>query len=380
MSGWNYFLGNSALDKKNTNQAITYYKKVKKNDRYYLPSQYQLALSYISSGQPKNLIKAEGVLTSLLLIKQDSKEDIELVNSAHIALARLFYQEKKFKKSFTEYRLVSKGSSYFYDSLYEQSWAFFMSGYPNHTLGALHSVNSPFFANRDNPEAKILEALTYFWLCNYQQSHLALSSFLDSHKETAKELKSILGRRNLNADLIYEMFENNIAGVSSDALGISKSVFHTAMIRPSVMYYRSQLADLMNEKKRFSNLGLYGFSKEGENIQKILNQEESKIQGLVGQEILLNLKDINKNYQNLLKQGEFLRLELLMSRKEKYLGKELHASNKMVVIRSKKDIRGWQQSEGRSWAPDKKQEYWWDEIGFYIYSEKSQCLKSQTSL
>ena len=81
------------------------------------------------------------------------------------------------------------------------------------------------------------------------------------------------------------------------------------------------------------------------------------------------------DFERLYDQSQFLYVELLMSKKDQLLGKELHGDSKINKVSQVDNIRGW----GRktvSWASDTKQEYWADELGFHIYRIEPLCVSS----
>ena len=78
---------------------------------------------------------------------------------------------------------------------------------------------------------------------------------------------------------------------------------------------------------------------------------------------------MKSHFDELYSQSQFLYLELLMSKKEQLLGRELHASSK--VTKAKDKISNWAES-AQSWK-DKMDEYWWDEIGYQIIELEPQC-------
>ena len=61
-----------------------------------------------------------------------------------------------------------------------------------------------------------------------------------------------------------------------------------------------------------------------------------------------------------------------MSEKEQLMGRELHASTKISRVSMKRDVAGWGKKT-MSWGVSDKEEYWWDEIGFYIARVQPMC-------
>ncbi len=95
----------------------------------------------------------------------------------------------------------------------------------------------------------------------------------------------------------------------------------------------------------------------------------------LGSQYLVELQSLKKHFDRLYEQSQFLYVELLMSEREQLLGRELHANSKMDRITRRKNISGWG-DKIQGWGDTRLNEYWWDEIGFYIYDSKPLCKTS----
>ena len=177
---WNYIVASALVNKNKNSLAKVYFSKLKMKDRYYLPSQYQLAMINI---EKENYQEAE---TNLKTILNDISQSVSslpkdklkrLIDYTHMALARMYYEQQRFLPSTYHYRQVGKNSPPYYDALYEQSWSLFMAGKPRYALGSLYGANSPISGQKYNPEAKILESTVYFWMCRYDEARNALADF-----------------------------------------------------------------------------------------------------------------------------------------------------------------------------------------------------------
>ncbi len=93
----------------------------------------------------------------------------------------------------------------------------------------------------------------------------------------------------------------------------------------------------------------------------------------IGIRLKNELMAMKKDYERLYDQGQFLYVELLMSKKDQLLGKELHSEGKINKVTQMDNIRGWGKKT-QSWASDDKQEYWADELGFHIYRIEPMCV------
>ncbi len=133
-----------------------------------------------------------------------------------------------------------------------------MAGYPNHALGALHSVESPFFKDVFNPEAAILRSVVFYWMCRYDDAKASLAEFNTKHGEAVEALGDFLDRKRLSDETAYQLFEDFVSGVSTQSLGIPKNVLESAAEAESMMLLREQYAGMVSESQRFTNQGMYG--------------------------------------------------------------------------------------------------------------------------
>lgn len=373
-NNWNYVLGNAFAAEGKFDLAKAAYEKVVMQDRYFLSSQYQLAMISIEAKKPK---EAESYLKAILSETAQDLADLraieiaDMIGYAHIALARLYYQEGRFIESATEYRTIRRNSKLFYDSLFEQSWALFMAGSMKHGLGTLYSVNSPYFQYSFNPEAKVLETMIYYWICRYDEARNALADFSEKHREAIASLSIFLDRQRLTSETAYQLFENLITGVSGAAIGIPLNVLTTAAESDSMMLVREQYASLVEEMGSLETYGIYGNMVDGERYKQILQSRAVKIRTEIGNRFLAELRALKEHFDELYSQSQFLYLELLMSQKEQILGRELHAESKASKVTDADAFTGWSRKT-QSWE-DTKFEYWWDEIGYQIIDVEPAC-------
>src|SRR5690606_31518657 len=114
-------------------------------------------------------------------------------------------------------------------------------GYPNHALGSLHGVESPFFKDLFNPEAAMLRSIVYFWMCRYDDARAALADFTARHADDVEQLSDFLDRRRISGKDAFALFENHISGVSSASLGIPRPILETAATEDAMLLLRDQI-------------------------------------------------------------------------------------------------------------------------------------------
>lgn len=371
---WNYIRANSYAAQGKDIKALKYYEKLHLNDRYFLPTKYQIAMIKIKQKDEK---AAEVALKAILFnnamktpeLPDEVKE--KLVNYAHMALGRLYYQTSQFYQATLHYRKVSKASKLYYDALFEQSWSLFMSGNPLHALGALYGVKSPYFKNKFNPEAMILEAIIYYWICRYQDSRNALADFAKKYLEVIESLATFLGRQHLDPETAYGLFENLISGVSSQSLGIPRNILLTVANQDTMLLVRDQLATTLDEEDRLRHQGILGNKDIITDPLIRIEKLKVKLRKTLGRYFIAGLRNLKKDFTELHSQAKFLYLELLMSEKEQLLGSELHSATKVTKVDKNFNITGWG-IDSQSWKRSIG-EYWYDEIGYHIVDVKPMC-------
>ncbi len=375
-SDWNYFLANALIKEQKTAKSLELYRQVKPGDRYYFPSRFQEAMIMVDQG---NKLEAITALKSIVYTaggpgnKISKQEYAAMVDHANMALGRIYYEEKQFSDAIKHYRLVRRDSAQFYDSLFEQSWALFMAGFPNHALGMIYGVRSPFFKNTFNPEATMLASIIYYWMCRYDDSREELANFMGHHQKAIESLDRYLARGITDPNTYYRLFEDTVAGVSSEALGLPREVLTMAVQQDNLLYVRDQYAAVINEIQKLDAKGVFGSRDRLEGPRGYLDQWAAVLREEIGVRLHKELKAMKIDYERLYDQGQFLYVELLMSKKDQLLGKELHSEGKINKVSQTDNIRGWG-SKTQSWAGDTKREYWADELGFHIYRIDPLCV------
>lgn len=372
---WLYYKANHLADSGKIDEAIQIYDQIQIKDRYFLSAKYQQALLFVQKGDLDSArIKLKTMLypTSYEVSPLPESQKSEIRNFAYLALGRLAYEEKSFANSINAYRMVDRKSPVYYDALFEQSWAMFMAGYPLHALGSLHSVESPFYENVFNPEAPLLRSMIYYWLCRYDDGKDALADFTEKYSASVEKLDKFLSRKRLTSQTSYQLFEDMVSGVSSESLGIPRMILETAAEKDDMLQIRDQYASVIEEYQRLESQGLYGSTNYTNKPKEYLKKWAVHLQRRLGKKFLVELEGMKVTFDRLYNQAQFLYLELMMSEKDKLLGKNLHASSKITKVKDSENIIGWGNKTQR-WDIDENKEYWWDEVGFYISKKPSLC-------
>ena len=298
----------------------------------------------------------------------------EFKNYALLNLGRLEYEDKNYLKALKHFRAISKNSYLFYDSLYMQAWTLFMEGYVNHALGALHAVDSPFYVEKYNPESAILRSLIYYWICDYDEAKGALADFVDRYSQSINDLTHFVSYSTLSWKVGYDLFDNATGQKTIENIqGVPLSIVKEIIINDVVFPLRQELYEILSEYNKFLRRRvLFEKSTSFKYFNTYYNKLIEYYQKKLGIAIIEELKEAEQKYKQKLYEANFLYVELLMSEKAKAEGGELHVDTKILDTRTNENIKGWSKYP-MPWKASKINEYWWDEMGFYVYTVSPNC-------
>jgi len=342
------------------------FERVPSGNVYYPRAQYYLGVIYTV------LKDTDGALGAFSrVIKSTSSENLRQL--ATMGVGRVYYERKDYKKAFSYYSQIPRDSDLWLETLFEGGWAFFMIQKHNNTLGNIHTIHSPFFANRFYPETYILDAITYLRLCRYQALRDQLRKFQERYKPTFADLNNLLKKYNNNPEAFYSVIakyratgrlgEYNAATEVIDAVSRSDAFKEAATV---VKGLEREASQLRAQGARWEVSGL-------SDVLRMSFEARKKATVRVAGEILFGQAVQQFRYlRDLSDQTRLINLEMLSGRTDQ--------------LRQRYNPET-QQSDSTSWGDGMKPlnlkaeieywpfegEYWEDELGGYVYNIDSKC-------
>lgn len=288
--------------------------------------------------------------------------------------ARLLYERGDFLASLANYRSLSQDSPFFQDTLWEQGWAFFMAGYPNRALGAEYAATSPFFQGYFTPDAHFLNSITYYWVCDFRNAKSELAKFVtharaegDALRTMSAESGALKGEALLNR--YARLFGDAKAGVSSSNLGVGPKAARSLLAKRNLEDLHATLKGLQKERAGFEEKTAMKAGKE--RVLGAMTQFEDLVRRTLGSQVRDQLAAMNYDFERALSQARLLHLEILTAQKDSLLDKERSVVGQ-EFLGEEKDFFEQVAAGPKQWDFDKK-EFWYDELGSYVFDVKSQC-------
>lgn len=368
-----YLMGRKLYEDGELSGAAKYFEQISSKSDLYLRSKYFEGVIHNERGKLKSAVKsfrdvyqAEAPATDDRQLRElEDLKDLSLMN-----IGRIYYGLKRFDNAENFYQLVDRDSTYWPESLFERAWTAFLQNDLNHTLGLLLTVRSPYFADEEFiPEVQILRALTFFQLCEYDESEKILLDFEATYGPMREEMKMFLEQyaseenQKLSDQAFDEYFTNKKKQTKLPKalfLAVLRNRDLSALVRQIEQIDREE--DLINQQK--------GAWKDtvGAHLKKILEEDRQRYKKRAGKILLTEMAQQYEALGQLMTQSQIIRFEVVDAQRK---GLEARMQGLLVETEDQRTIDFATSKDIIYWPFNG--EFWQDELGYYRYTEKSEC-------
>jgi hypothetical protein len=148
-------------------------------------AQKEFSLAVTEGIQSKN---AEHARNRLQAIQKNTPDAIER-GQMNIALARLFYQDRKFKEALETYKQIPKSSDYWLDGIEERAWTKVQLGEPEQALTDTQTILTPLFAAQAGSQPYFLATFSNLQICDYSSIFKRIQEFKTREKTRLEDLQ-----------------------------------------------------------------------------------------------------------------------------------------------------------------------------------------------
>jgi hypothetical protein len=274
--------------------------------------------------------------------------------------ARILYREGKFKQAIDTYDLIEKTSYSWPYILLDKAWAYYKLEDYNRSLGIVMTYRSPLLESYFLPESEILQSLSYFRLCLYNDSALVIDQFYKVYSEKAKSLRSIIDQYANSDDYFFNL--------------VTKDGADAALAGPYLKSLRNQL-----RKQLKMNIHLTSYQRAAEEyerfskkypnapVKNFLNIAVGNLRKLINR----HTKEYIYYFLNSIHYYSYemfnIKLEII-SRK-----KDLVYENKRLISNRARGTFDNVQAGEMEYFFSFNGEFWADELGDYSFGLKSNC-------
>ena len=350
---------------------LRFLSRVGAESRYYPKAKFLEGISYVRMDKPKPASNSFKDLLRMTAETENPTEDLKYFNRlAILSMARVFYSTGQFPLSAKYYDQVPLDSVLWLDALFESSWAFFRMNNHEKSMGNLHTLNSPFFRDEYYPEAQILQAVIFYANCNYEDTREAIDEFRVSYEPLRDEIKSYL-ESFADPGEFYAFFTKLETSGTSMTPRV-RQIVNAALQDKQLNRLNAYIKELMREVRLIErSKSNWARSQLAQNIIQDIEVVKSLAVHDAGTLAKTRLQRVVSELNELISQS--LKIEFEVASAEKGL-LENRLQGQGFVNRDA--------ASGPRYATDEEHiywpfngEYWRDELGYYLYTIKSECTR-----
>ncbi|HSA34733.1 MAG TPA: hypothetical protein P5077_13490, partial [bacterium] len=197
-----YYLGKINFYRGQDEEALKFFTQVKDYSSFY-----PLATYFMGVIQVRQRMYAEAMQSFQKIMEMPDDmyvgADIKaLKGMAELALGELYYAAGFDEKTKNKLAMFNVALNYFnnvdrrnpqwFESLFARTWASLMISRFDSTLGTVVTLGSPFFTDIYFPDVYVVEAVTYYNLCRYQEVNEVIDKFFRVYPDYRQLLQSWL--------------------------------------------------------------------------------------------------------------------------------------------------------------------------------------------
>ncbi|MFO0643707.1 MAG: hypothetical protein U0183_31055 [Polyangiaceae bacterium] len=381
----NYLLGRYKYRNRQYEDALRLFTKVSRESKYYVRAQF---FSGISNVQLRKSVPAVQSFQRIVGAIDEGVEgvddDARMRDLAYLSMARTYYSASvrldeqgsptidstKLSAAVKYWNKVDVGSEYWLDSLFEESWAYFMAGDYAHALGNIHTLQAPYFPNSYYPEAEVLRSVIYFANCQYDDAEVIVAKLQTKYQPLYDELAKVLARfKGDGQEEAFYKFLKDVRDGKADLPPRIKTVVENALSDRQLLRHLQYVQLLDDEANRFKKApGSFRDSPLGNDTKDALQLARDiavRNAGTLAKErYQRNLDELNEHLRDSAKI-----LIDITSAKRNQLDQAI-AGSQVTAKESERNIVK-ADDEHVIWPFDG--EYWRDELGFYRQTITSKC-------
>ncbi len=362
-----FLVGQHHYVKGASKKALEYLTQVDPKSRYFPKARFLQGISHVRLEEPKPAVEAFKDLLRTTVEAEEITEDLRYFNQlAVLSMARVFYSTGQFQTAVKYYDQIGLDSTLWLDALFEASWTFFRMNNHEKALGNLHTLSSPFFSDEYVPEAPILKAVIFYANCNYERTRETINDFRLAYEPLRDEIKGYIDSFSDPTEFydFLTKLQDSGSRMSPRVAQILNAAFQDKTLKRINAYVRKldrEMDLIRRSKSTWSKSQL---------AQQII-QETEVIKSLAvdeaGRLAKQRLKRVVDELNDLISQSLKIEFEV--------------ASAEKGILENR--LQGGPAARGRKgslYATDEEHvywpfsgEYWRDELGYYLYTIKSEC-------
>ena len=380
-----YYLGKINFYNGQDEQALKMFSQVKDYSSFYPKAKYFLGVIQVRQQMFADAMKSFTEIKEMPDDKYIGTDIKKLKGMAELALGELYYaaawqsQNKlaMFNVALNYFSNVGRDNAQWFESLFARTWASLMIGRFDSTLGTVVTLRSPFFTDIYFPEVNIVEAVTYYNLCQYDEVNNVIDYFFGVYPDYQKKMASWLENVSTKTGLdIYKellvMYKKAQVGENTE---LPEAVLKTILTESLFVRKYNHIKEIEREleiieqsPESFKN------SVIAQDVSKKMMYQLTTLRNEAGVWLVQRVQNLNNELGQLIADMRAIRFEMTDSmksslEKEELYGKEVKEEEETVQKKTEMNPSVPQNSYYYPFDG----EYWEDELGYYFFNVDNLC-------
>ena len=380
-----YYLGKINFYNGQDEQALKMFSQVKDYSSFYPKAKYFLGVIQVRQQMFADAMKSFTEIKEMPDDKYIGTDIKKLKGMAELALGELYYaaawqsQNKlaMFNVALNYFSNVGRDNAQWFESLFARTWASLMIGRFDSTLGTVVTLRSPFFTDIYFPEVNIVEAVTYYNLCQYDEVNNVIDYFFgvypDYQKKMASWLENVSTKTGL--DIYKELLVMYKKAQSGEVTELPEAVLRNVLSESLFVRKYNHIKEIEREltiieksPESFKN------SVIAQDVSKKMMYQLTTLRNESGVWLVQRVQNLNNELGQLIADMRAIRFEMTDSmksslEKEELYGKEVKEDEETVQKKSEMNPSVPQNSYYYPFDG----EYWEDELGYYFFNVDNLC-------
>ncbi len=382
-----YLVGKMYFYQGQVDEAYVKFSQVDPRSAFYAKANYFKGIIEVKRKEYEKAKETFDLIQNLPVVAVEFGESTKVKEMSKLAVGQLFYaaahdapkaqQEEIFKAAITFYDQVDRDNPQWFESQFEKTWAATMIGRYGISLGSSLTLSSPYFEDRFVPEVNLIEAITWYTLCKYEEARETLDRFFALYGDMHSRLKSYMGTRapGMTPQQVYEdLLDQYEASYNGEETDLPIQVLTHVLNDQKFLNNFQHVQELDRE---FNSLWLappyFRNTTFFTSTVKKMERQRSNIKKKAGRWALNELKDVENMLAQLLGNAHNIDFELTDSERRRLeeqarfgVDFEMQVYDEEELLLSPAVPDSYQY-----WAFDG--EYWKDELGYYLMAVTQEC-------
>ena len=379
-----YYLGKINFYNNQDEQALKMFSQVKDYSSFYPKAKYFLGVIQVRQQMFADAMKSFTEIKEMPDDKYIGTDIKKLKGMAELALGELYYaaawkSENKvamFNVALNYFSNVGRDNAQWFESLFARTWASLMIGRFDSTLGTVVTLRSPFFTDIYFPEVNIVEAVTYYNLCQYDEVNNVIDYFFSVYPDYSQKMSTWLENVSTKTGLdIYKelliMYKQAQAGEKTE---LPEAVLRNILTESLFIRQYNHIKEIERELEIVEKSSdSFKNSVIAKDVTKKMLYQLTTLRNDAGVWLVQRVQNLSNELTQLIADMRAIRFEMTDSMKSSLEKEELYGKE----VKEEETVQ--KKSEMNPSVPQNSYyypfdgEYWEDELGYYFFNVDNLC-------